>query len=129
MSPLLTSAKSGYYQPAKESDEELVMDLFFSLLLPTVQDEVCKYYSDSLTECPMVYPYEIKILKMERTNHYRGYIFSVTIEVTPVLGAHNPVGRDQLTYKITPSDVTLEQFKHQKTFELPPHLQDLKRKQ
>ena len=124
---LLTFAETPYYQPPKESDEELVMDMFFSLLLPEIQQAITHYYADSYYESPLVYPYQINILKMERTNGYRGFMFSVVIEVTPVFGAHNPVGRDQLTFSITPSEVELKEFKHLEDFELPEHLRDLKR--
>ena len=127
--PAISSyAEPDYYQPAEESEEELVMDLFFSLLLPNIQEAVSNYYSDYLTTSPLVYPYQIKILKMERTNHYRGFIFSVTIEVTPVVGPHNPVGRDQITFSITPSEVKLKNFKHMETYELPPNWQDIIKK-
>ena len=108
MPAMLTYAEPDYYQPAEESKEELMMDLFFSLLLPNVQEAVSNYYSDYLNTSPLVYPYQIKILKMERTNGYRGYMFLVTIEVTPVVGPHIPVGRDQLTFSITPSEVLLK---------------------
>ena len=128
MSAILTYAEPDYYQPAEESKEELVMDLFFSLLLPNVQEAVSNYYSDYLTISPMVYPYQIKILKMERTNGYRGFIFLVTVEVTPVVGPHNPVGRDQLTFSITPSEINLKNFKHMETYELPPNWQDIIKK-
>ncbi|WP_161946642.1 DUF3888 domain-containing protein [Ureibacillus xyleni] len=124
----ITHAESDFYQPPKESKEELVMDMFFSLLLPDVQKAVSKFYSDSYIESPLVYPYQINILKMERTNGYRGFMFSVVIEVTPVFGAHNPVGKDQLTFSITSSEVELTDFKHLEDVELPPHLQDLKKR-
>ena len=128
MSATLTYAEPDYYQPAEESKEELVMDLFFSLLLPNIQAAVSNYYSDYLTISPLVYPYQIKILKMERTNHYRGFIFLVTIEVTPVVGPHIEVGKDHLTFSITPSKVNLKNFKHLETYELPPHWQDIIKK-
>lgn len=124
----VTYAEQDYYQPAERSKEELVMDMFFSLLLPNVQEAVSDYYSDYLTTSPLVYPYQIKILKMERTNEYRGFIFLVTIEVTPVVGPHNPVGRDQLTFSITPSEVKLKKIKHMETYELPPNWQDIIKK-
>lgn len=126
MSTTLTYAEPDYYQPAKESKEEHVMDMFFLLLLPNIQEAVSNYYSDYLTESPLVYPYQIKILNTERTNN--SFMFSVTLEVTPVLGAHNPVGRDQLTFSIAPSEIKLKDFKHMETFELPPHLQDFIKK-
>jgi len=127
-SPILTYAEPDYYKPAKESKEELMMDLFFSLLLPNVQKAVSNYYADYLNISPLVYPYQIKIVKMERTNGYRGFMFLVTIEVTPVVGPHIEVGRDQLTFSITPSDVILKNFKHMETNELPPNWQDIIKK-
>lgn len=128
MSSFLTYAESSYYQPPEESKEELVMDLFFSLLLPDIQEAVSHYYSDYLTTSPLVYPYQINILKMERTNGYRGFIFLVTVEITPVVGAHNPVGKDQLTFLITPGEVKLKKFQHIETYELPPNWQDIIKK-
>ncbi|MFL0584978.1 DUF3888 domain-containing protein [Solibacillus silvestris] len=123
---ILTYAEPDYYQPAEESKEELMMDLFFSLLLPNVQKAVSNYYSDYLTTSPLVYPYQIKILKMERTNGYRGFLFLVTIEVTPVVGPHIEVGKDQLTFSISAgSGVSLKNFKHIETYELPPNWQDI----
>jgi hypothetical protein len=128
MSATVSYAEPDYYQPAEKSKDELVMDMFFSLLLPNIQEAVSNYYSDYLTISPLVYPYQIKILNMERTNGYRGFIFLVTVEVTPVVGPHNPVGRDQLTFSITPSEVKLKKFKHMETYELPPNWQDIIKK-
>ena len=127
-SEILTYAEPDYYQPAEESKEELMMDLFFSLLLPNVQEAVSNYYSDYLNTGPLVYPYQIKIVKMERTNGYRGFMFLVTTEVTPVVGPHIEVGRDQLTFSITPSEVILKNFKHMETYDLPPNWQDIIKK-
>ena len=121
-----TYAKSIDDNPADESKEELVRDMFFSLLLPTIQEAVTHYYSEYLTDSPIVYPYEINILKMERVN--QSFQFTITVEVTPVLGAHNSVGRDHLTFSITPSDIKLLEFKHIEDYELPPHLQQYRKK-
>lgn len=129
MTSIPSHAEQNYYQPAEESEEELMMDLFLSLLLPDIQKEVSNYYSNFLTESPLVYPYQIKILKMERTNGYRGFLFLVTVEVTPVVGPHNPVGKDHLTFSISAgSGVRLKNFKHIETYELPPNWQDIKKK-
>lgn len=122
LAPIGIYAKADDYQPTEKSQEELMMDMFLSLLLPTIQEDVANYYSDYLTTSPLVYPYEVKILNMERENNYRGYLFSLTIEVLPMLGAHNAVGRDQLTYTIDPTEVTLTEFEHLESFELPDHL-------
>ena len=114
----LTYAKS---DDNKATEEELVKEMFLSLLLPTIQEAVTHHYSAFFTESPLVYPYEINILKTERVNE--SFQFTITVEVTPVLGAHNPVGKDHLTFSITPSDIKLLQFQHVETYELPEHLQ------
>lgn len=63
---------------------------------------------------------------MERTNGYRGFLFLVTIEVTPVVGPHIEVGKDQLTFSISAgSGVSLKNFKHIETYELPKNWQDI----
>nr|WP_223555466.1 MULTISPECIES: DUF3888 domain-containing protein [Lysinibacillus] len=56
------------------------------------------------------------------------FMFLVTLEVTPVLGAHNSVGRDQLTFSINPNEIKLKDFKHMENFGLPPHLQNIIKK-
>ena len=117
----LTYAKSVDEMPAEGSEEELVMDMFFSLLLPSIQEAVSYYYSAYLTESPLVYPYEINILKMAKVNE--SFQFTITVEVMPVLGAHNPVGKDHLAFSITPSNIKLLQFQHVETYELLEHLQ------
>lgn len=129
MAPLQTNAALNYYQPPEKSDEELIMDMFFSLLLPHIEKPVTNYYSQYLSETPLVYPYQIKILNMKRINHYRGFIFSVEIEITPVVGPHIEVGKDHLTFTIVPGKVTLDKFEHIETYELPPNWQHIKRKQ
>jgi hypothetical protein len=121
-------AEPNVYQPTEESEEELVMDLFLSLLLPNIDKAVSKYYADFLTITPLVYPYQIKILNMERPNGYRSFLFKVTIEVTPVVGPHIEVGKDQLTFSISTSRVKLGKFKHIETYNLPPNLQHIIKK-
>ncbi|WP_161487599.1 DUF3888 domain-containing protein [Paenisporosarcina indica] len=104
------------------------MDLFLSMLSPNIEKAVSTYYADFLTQSPLVYPYQITILNMERIKGYRSFEFTVTIEVTPVVGPHIAVGKDQLTFYISPGKVNLEQFKHIETYKLPPKWQDIIKK-
>ena len=120
-------AKQDTYQPAENSKEELMMDLFFSLLSPVIDQVVWNYYSDFLTENPTVYPYQINILNIERIGEYRSFEFIITIEVTPVVGPHIDVGKDRITFYITPSTVKLRKFEHIETYELPPNWQHIKK--
>ena len=64
---------------------------------------------------------------MERIGEYRSFEFLITIEVTPVVGPHIEVGKDHLTFYITPSTVKLRKFEHIETYELPPNWQHIKK--
>lgn len=123
---IASHATINYYEPAEESQEELLMDMFYSLLLPNVQEAVSHYYSDYFTTTPLVYPYEMKIVSMERTDVYRSYMFELIVEVTPVVGPHIEVGKDQLTVLISAGNgVSLKEFQHLETYELPSNLQNI----
>ncbi|QUW22620.1 DUF3888 domain-containing protein [Sporosarcina sp. Marseille-Q4063] len=127
MTSIPSHAKQDYYQPAEKSEEELMMDLFFSLMSPTIDKVVWDYYANFLNERPTVYPYQINIINMERLGEYRSFELLITLEVTPVVGPHIEVGKDQLTFYITPSTVKLSNFKHIETYELPPNWKHIKK--
>jgi hypothetical protein len=127
MTSLPSLAKQNNYQPAEKSNEELMMDLFFSVLSPTIDKVVWDYYANFLNERPTVYPYQINIINMERIGEYRSFEFFITLEVTPVVGPHIAVGKDHLTFYISSGLVKLNEFKHIETYELPPNWQHIKK--
>jgi hypothetical protein len=127
MTSLPSLAKQNNYQPAEKSNEELMMDLFFSVLSPTIDKVVWDYYANFLNERPTVYPYQINIINMERIGEYRSFEFFITLEVTPVVGPHIAVGKDHLTFYISSGLVKLNKFKHIETYELPPNWQHIKK--
>ena len=129
MTSIPSHAKQDNYQPTEKSNEELMMDLFFSLLLPAIDEFIGDYYSNFLTETPTVYPYQITILNMERISKYRSFEFLITIEVTPVVGPHIEVGKDHLTFYIAPSILKIRKFEHIETYELPPNWQHIKKRE
>lgn len=124
-----SQAENNYYQPDEKSKEELMMDIFHSILSPNIEKVVWDYYSNYLNERPTVYPYQIYIVNMERVGEYRSFKFKITVEVTPVVGPHIAVGKDHLTFYITPSTVKLTKFEHIETFELPPNWEHIKKGQ
>ena len=123
-----SNAAQKYYQPAKESEEELVMDLLLTTISPTIQTAVSNYYKASLTDDPLVYPYEIKILNMEILGQDRPFQFLVTLEVMPVVGPHISVGKDRITLDISSGNIAVKEFKHIETYELPSYWQHIKKK-
>lgn len=124
-----TNAAAGP-QP-KEPKLLLYQDIVMEFLLPDIQDAVNDFYKNRLSENPLVYPYQIDIKQAKRVNGGpgdRGFHFSITLETTPVLGPHVAVGRDRMTFEISPlfpDKVKLVAFRHLQSFELPTNLQEL----
>ncbi len=113
-------------QPARESREELYQDVFISLLLPSIQGEVNKYYSEYLTEPPMVAPYTIFVLSAKRPDGYRTFFFRLKLKIDSYIGPHISVGLDYLTLTVDGSgNVVIEKFEHIKSYELPPNYEDI----
>jgi hypothetical protein len=53
-------------KPPQKSMEELYHDMFISLLIPYIDKAITDYYSTLLTENPIVYPYQVDVVKAEK---------------------------------------------------------------
>lgn len=117
------------YQPPEQSREELYQDIFISLLLPYIQNEVDKYYSKYLTNTPMVAPYTVYVLSVERPLGYRSFFFKLKLQVNSYIGPHNSVGLDYITVTVEGSgDVKVENFEHKESYLLPPNYENIIKK-
>ena len=114
--------------PPKDTEEQIINDILMLLLGPEIDKAVSNYYSDYLVESPTVYPYQVEIVNVERMGEFRTFHFLIILEILPVVGAHNPVGKDRLTFEIAPTipdQVKLKKFEHLESYDVPPHLQNL----
>ncbi|WP_157724904.1 DUF3888 domain-containing protein [Virgibacillus phasianinus] len=111
----------------KPSKALLYHDIVISMLLPKIQNKINEFYSAILTRYPNVYPYMVYVENIKRLDNFRGFIFSITVKVNPVVGPHISVGTDKMTFKIDGSRVRLTKFNHIKTEKLPPHWQHIVR--
>ncbi|MBE4909839.1 DUF3888 domain-containing protein [Bacillus luteolus] len=117
--------------PTKDSTELQMKDMFMLLLSPAIDKEVSDYYSDFYDTTPLVYPYQINVVNTKRIGGFRTFHFEITIEVTPVVGPHVSVGKDKLTFEISPTlagQIRLKEYKHLETHELPPNWQHIIKK-
>ncbi|MFU1797921.1 DUF3888 domain-containing protein [Paenibacillus azoreducens] len=118
-------------EESKEPKLLLYQDMVLEFLLPDIQNAVNNYYQNLLSANPLVYPYQIDIIQAKRVNGGpgdRGFHFSITLETTPVLGPHIAVGKDRMTFEISPlfpDKVKLIAFRHLQSYELPPNLEEL----
>ena len=78
------------------TEEELKDELIVAIFVESITNYVNDYYSEFYSGQIMVYNYEIHVLEMEKTNG----VISVKFGVTPMVGAHNPLGYDELSYSV-----------------------------
>ncbi|WP_164472667.1 DUF3889 domain-containing protein [Cohnella candidum] len=117
----------------QESQRYLCQDMLMLFLLPYIQEAVNQHYVKLLHELPLVYPYQVDVINAGRVDggpRDRGFHFYITLAVTPVVGPHISVGKDKITFEISPkfpNSVKLASFQHLETHTLPQHWQDIVR--
>lgn len=128
ISPLESKAYPEMHNPKQDSTALQIQDMLMLLLTPAIQDAVNNYYLKYLKEPPLVYPYQIDVVQIERINGFRGFMFLLTVEVMPVVGPHISVGMDRITFEISAGPtVKLKKYNHIKDFELPPNWKNILR--
>jgi len=97
-------------------------------LLPYMNEKLSEVYSSLLTGSPDLYPYFVEVKHVERVNGFRGFHFTITVEATPTVGPHIPVGKDLFTFDLMPNGAQLIKFQHLKgpnKRDFPPNYLDL----
>ena len=103
------------YTPLKGSVEELYKDMLVTTVEPYISSEIEKQYG-----LPLLYGLsDVDFLEIKR-EAYRGFSFLLKVQVQPFVGAHNTIGIDEITLSISPYGTQVENFKHTKTYPLPP---------
>jgi len=118
----IKDAKQGLpytYTPPEGSVEELYKDIIVTLLEPYITSEVEKNYGQLL----QYDLFNIEFLKIERPS-YRSFSFLIKMQIMPFVGAHNTIGIDNITIRVSPIETKVEKFEHIKSFPIPPHLKD-----
>jgi hypothetical protein len=118
--PVKTCFEPG--KPATGSIEEIYQDVFMTLLLPCINKAVDNYYEENTGYTPIVDPWQPDVLSIERPNGYRTILFIIKLEVMPYLGAHNSIGLDHITIRVSSGEVRVEKFEHIKSYPIPPWL-------
>jgi hypothetical protein len=116
-------------KPVQHSREELYKDIMSSLLMPYVDKAVDDYYTKFLDQKPLVDPWDINILSVERPNDF--FVFVIKMEVRPYVGPHLGVGVDHITITVQGApEVKIDNFEHIESnyLELPPNWQHIIKK-
>lgn len=111
LSQPLTAAAA---EPAPPSALE---EMTFRLLMQPIQNVVAGFYAPYLTITPTVaYYYGTRIIEIKDN--------TLVIEVTPYVGPHLGLGKDEISFTISNTGlVIVSGFRHLESYELPPHYQ------
>lgn len=101
------------YRPPEGSREELYQDIFFAFLEPYISKAIKDYYGKSYN----FDNWNTDILSVERPNGNRTELFIIKLQVNPYIGAHNTVGTDNITFRVSSGGkVKIEKFEHIKSY-------------
>jgi len=101
-------------KPLQQQSEKQYKDIISSLLMPHIFKSVSDYYSKLLTEVPLVDPWDIEYLSVERPNDL--FEFVVKVKVLPYVGSHLDVGTDIITITVEGTgEVIINKFEHIKS--------------
>lgn len=75
-------------------------ELIIAVFIQNISKLVEEYYAQNLSADVTVFNYEIAILKVETIDDK---LIQIKFGVTPQVGAHNPIGYDEVTYTIASS--------------------------
>lgn len=106
------------------SEEDLKSQTIVALLHNNIEKDLSEYYDKRFTVPLEYFLYETKLMHLSPVQS--GY--EMLVGITPVIGPHDAVGYDELTYVVDyAGDLTLKQHKHIKDYELPDRYRDLQK--
>lgn len=97
-----------------KTTEGITGELIVAFLIEDIDDDINSFYKELYSDEISVYNYEVAVLKVAKEDANK---ITVKVGVTPQVGAHNPLGYDELTYKVDArGDSTLEDYVHVKSY-------------
>lgn len=101
--------------------EEITDELVIALFIEDITKEITGFYSEYYSGEIAVYNYEITIVNIGKKEPE---FISVKFGVTPQIGAHNPLGYDELVYRVeSRGSKELVNYEHLKNYEVPEKFQ------
>lgn len=106
------------------SGEDLKSQAILALLYNNIEADLSAYYNQYFTVPLEYFLYEMKLMHIQPARP--GY--EMIVGVTPVIGPHDSVGYDELTYVVDyAGNLTLKQHNHVKDYELPDRYKDFRK--
>ncbi len=105
--------------------EEITDELVVALFIEEITNEIIDFYSEYYSGEIEVYNYEISIVDITKIrNGLEGFI-AIKFGVTPQIGAHNPLGYDEISYIVdSRGNKKPVKYEHLKNYEIPERFQE-----
>lgn len=101
--------------------EEITDELVTALFIEEITNEIMGFYSEYYAGEIAVYNYEASVVDIGKKEP--GFIF-IKFGITPQIGAHNPLGYDELSYRIdSRGNGEMVKYEHLKNYEVPERFQ------
>ncbi len=101
--------------------EEISDELIIALFIEDITKEITAFYSEYYSGEIEVYNYEVSVLDIKKD---KPGVISVKFGVTPQIGAHNPLGYDELSYFVDSNGrKSLVGYEHLRNYEVPERFQ------
>ncbi len=99
----------------------LQSELILTVFTPELQKASDDFYSEYLSDNPLVYNYSGKIISLKKSKYGYNYGYYIKFGIEPVIGPHDPVGYDEVEYFVYyDGTIKLLNFTHKKNYEIPP---------
>lgn len=103
-----------------QSPNELKNELIIAFMINNIENDIVNFYSQYYSGNIAIYNYEVIISEIKKENN----LISVKFGVTPQIGAHNPLGYDELTYLFNSrGNHKLSNYNHIKSYSIPEKFQ------
>lgn len=101
------------YSVSALTEDEIKDELIIALFINSITKHVKDYYSEFYEGEIAIYNYETDILEVEKSNS----LIFIRFGVTPQIGAHDPLGYDELQYVIDCfGNAQLTEYEHVKDY-------------
>ena len=80
-----------------QTESEMKNEVIIATFIQDIREIVQKYYEKKILRDVVVYNYETTVLEVKKLDDG---LIQIKFGVTPQIGAHNPVGYDEVTYTI-----------------------------
>jgi hypothetical protein len=102
-----------------QTEMNVYQKMLITALDPYIQKSARDYYGRKDVLAP---PYMVKVLETTNPTGDQA-VFELKLQVEPYVGPHDSVGIDDITLKISPTEINVMNFEHIKSFTLPPNMQ------